>query len=51
MIFGDPGRWVLQRMGREEREKRFETLANFDFPEEYGKLNNGIVGGFVYKMR
>ena len=51
VIFGDPGRWVLQRMGSEEREKRFETLANFDFPEEYGKLNNGIVGGFVYKMR
>ena len=48
VIFGVPDRWVLKRMGSEERMKKFKRLATFEFPEHYRETNHGITEGNVY---
>merc|ERR1711991_114577 len=51
IYFGDPDRWVLQKMSASERSELFAKVDTTIFDAEYSHEHNGISEAHVYKIK
>ena len=51
IFFGDPDRWVLQKMSASERLELFDKVDTTIFGADYSHEHNGISEAHVYKIK
>ena len=50
MLLGDPRRWVINEMSREDRDATFECVADYALPPALAAEHFGIRSTIVYRV-